>query len=89
MTLVKQAERLRDDDDYALALLESNGPIDWLRAIRSRLRRQSQMPATSALKRARSALADLGLGLGVVTLRCCCRLEGLEAVEQAMGCSAR
>ena len=37
-TLVKQAERLRED--YELALLESNAPIDWLSAIRSGLRRQ-------------------------------------------------
>jgi len=47
------------------------------------------MPATSAVNRARSALADLGPGLGGVALRCCCRLEGLEAVEQTMGWSAR
>ena len=60
-TLVKQAERLRED--YELALLESNAPIDWLGAIRS--------------------------GLGDVALRCCCRLEGLEAVEQTKGWSAR
>jgi len=66
-TLVKQAELLRED--YELALLESNGPIDWLGAIRSGLRRQSQMPATSTLQRARSALADLGPGLGDVALR--------------------
>ena len=56
-------------EDYELALLESNGPIDWLGAIRSGLRRQSQMPATSTLQRARSALADLGPGLGDVALR--------------------
>ena len=86
-TLVKQAERLRED--YELALLESNGTIDWLGAIRSGLRRQSQMPATSAVHRARSALADLGPGLGDVALRCCCRLEGLDAVDQTMGWSAR
>jgi hypothetical protein len=84
---VKQAERLRED--YELALLESNAPIDWLGAIRSGLSRKSQAPAASALYRARSALADLGPGLGDVALRCCCRLEGLEAVEQTMGWSAR
>ena len=86
-TLVKQAERLREDCE--LDLLESNAPIDWLGAIRSGLRRQLHIPATSALHRARSALADLGPGLGDVALRCCCRLEGLEAVEQTMGWSAR
>jgi hypothetical protein len=35
-TLVKQAARLRED--YELALLESNVPIDWLGAIRKCLR---------------------------------------------------
>ena len=45
-TLVKQAERLRED--YELDLLESNAPIDWLGAIRSGLCRQWQMFATSA-----------------------------------------
>ena len=85
--LVKQAERLRED--YELALLESNAPIDWLGAIRSGLQRQPEAPATSALYRARAALVDLGPGLGDVALRCCCRLEGLKAVEQTMGWSAR
>ena len=32
---------------------------------------------------------NLDLGLGDVALRCCCRLEGLEAVEQTMGLSVR
>ena len=50
-SLVKQAERLRED--YELALLESNAPIDWLGAIRSGLSRKSQAPAASALYRAR------------------------------------
>ena len=47
------------------------------------------MPVTSAVHRARSALADLGPGLGDVALRCCCRLEGPEVVEQTIGWSAR
>ena len=84
---MKQAERLLED--YELALLESNAPIDWLGAIRSGLSRKSQASAASALYRARSALADFVPGLGDVALRCCCRLEGLEAVEQTMGWSAR
>ena len=49
----------------------------------------AEFDTASALYRARSALADLGPGLGDVALRCCCRLEGLEAVEQTMGWSAR
>ena len=36
-----------------------------------------------------TALADLGPGLGDVVLRCCCFLEGMEAVERRMGWSAR
>ncbi|MEP1697261.1 MAG: DUF6456 domain-containing protein, partial [Paracoccaceae bacterium] len=40
-------------------------------------------------ERVAKALADLGPGLGDVVLRCCCFLEGMEAVEQRMGWSAR
>jgi len=37
----------------------------------------------------RSALRDLGPGLGDVALRCCCLLEGLETTEQRLGWAAR
>lgn len=48
------------------------------------------LPGTKAARRRVSdVLRDLGPGLGDVTLRCCCRLEGVEAAEQALGWSAR
>jgi hypothetical protein len=34
-------------------------------------------------------MADLGPGLSDVLLRCCCYLEGREAVEKRLGWSAR
>ena len=81
-SLVKQAERLREDCE--LALLESNASVNLLGDIRSGLSLQFQAPTASALYRARSALADLGSVLGDVAPNCCCRLEGLEAVEQTL-----
>lgn len=43
----------------------------------------------AARSRLKSALRDLGPGLGDVALRCCCYLEGLETTEQTLGWSAR
>lgn len=43
----------------------------------------------AARTRVQDALAELGPGLGDVTLRCCCFLEGLETAEKRMGWSAR
>ena len=43
----------------------------------------------AARKRVADAMADLGPGLSDVLLRCCCYLEGLEAVEKRLGWSAR
>ena len=43
----------------------------------------------TARARVAQALGDLGPGLGDVVLRCCCFLEGMEAVERRMGWSAR
>lgn len=45
--------------------------------------------AEQATARVKDALDDLGPGLADVVLRCCCRLEGLEAAERDMGWSAR
>jgi len=44
---------------------------------------------SSAQERFRTALHALGPGLGDITMRCCCFLEGLEAAEKRMGWSAR
>ena len=47
-------------------------------------------PGTRAARqRVLDVLRDLGPDLGDVALRCCCRLEGVESAEQAMGWSAR
>ena len=44
---------------------------------------------SSAHDRFSSALSALGPGLGNITMRCCCFLEGLEVAEKRMGWSAR
>ncbi len=44
---------------------------------------------TSAHDRFSSALTALGPGLGDITMRCCCFLEGLEVAEKRMGWPAR
>ncbi|TDW38881.1 hypothetical protein LY39_01909 [Roseinatronobacter bogoriensis subsp. barguzinensis] len=91
--LVQVAERLREDFVLAqldgLTLQDAQGLMDVLE------RRKVPGPniAPSGTKAARQrildVLRDLGPGLGDMALRCCCRLEGVEAAEQAMGWSAR
>lgn len=43
----------------------------------------------SARDRVAKALRELGPDLGDIVLRCCCRLEGVEATEKALGWPAR
>lgn len=90
---VQAAERLRED--FVMAQLDT---IDWasaqdlLRALENRVVPGPNIAppgTTAARKRVREAFRDLGPGLGDVVLRCCCRLEGVEAAENAMGWSAR
>lgn len=90
---VQAAERLRED--FTMAQLDT---VDWasaqelLRALEARRVPGSNIapPGTKAArKRVLEVFRDLGPGLGDVTLRCCCRLEGVEAVETALGWSAR
>lgn len=90
---VQAAERLRED--FAMAQLDS---IDWacaqelLKALETRRVPGGNIapPGTKAArKRVLEVFRDLGPGLGDVTLRCCCRLEGVESVENALGWSAR
>ncbi|WP_373356845.1 DUF6456 domain-containing protein [Pseudoroseicyclus sp. CXY001] len=45
--------------------------------------------AEAARRRLLDALSELGPGLADVALRCCCFLEGMEALEKRMGWSAR
>lgn len=90
--LVSAAERLRED--FELAQVGPRVAQNWDRFLTGADRgqfRESEPQDGAGRARARVALAlrDLGSGLGDVVLRCCCYLEGLEAVEQRMGWSAR
>lgn len=87
--LAGAGERLRED--FELAGLGPRGATAWDRFLTEA---EGLPPAEGrgvAAARARviGALRDLGPGLGDVALRCCCRLEGLESAERALGWSAR
>ncbi len=90
--LVAAAERLREDFE-----LSSSGPQltqNWeafLTAGTAAAPRGGDLPrgAQAARDRLVAALSDLGPGLADVALRCCCFLEGLEAIEERMDWSAR
>ena len=88
--LVAAGERLREDFELAQVALRS-GDV-WERFLRTgdkSLLEADGITPTDAQNRVASVLADLGPGLGDVVLRCCCYLEGMEAVERRMGWSAR
>lgn len=81
--LMGAGERLRED--FELAQMGETGHVDWLHWL------AEGAPAAQNGPKARlaAALNDLGEGLGEVALRCCCLLEGMEAVEAGMCWSAR
>ncbi len=88
---VQAAARLRED--FVMAQLEEE-PVDcaaeMVLALEKTLVAKSDCRATMAARqRLGDMLRDLGPGLGDMVLRCCCRLEGVEAAEQALGWSAR
>ena len=90
---VQAAERLRED--YVMAQLD-NVAITVASELQAALETRSVpgsnlgRPGTKAARaRVLDVLRDLGPGLGDMALRCCCRLEGVEAAEQAMGYCAR
>lgn len=86
--LVTAGERMRED--FELAVLDRKDELLWSRAITGDWCIDSpQIPTDIALKRVTDALAHLGPGLGDIALRSCCMLEGMEAVEHALGWSAR
>lgn len=91
--LVSAGERLRED--FELAQMGPRVTQDWDRFMTagasagSMGRDRVASGPTAARERVTSALSDLGPGLGDVVLRCCCYLEGMEAVERQMGWSAR
>ena len=83
-------ERLREDYELARPVDGTDG--GWQAMMRGEVPDASEGAAQGVIDaraRLRSALAELGPGLGDVALRCCCMLEGLEQTEKAMGWSAR
>jgi hypothetical protein len=91
--LVRAATRLRED--FVMAQLDSvtlDMVQDFVDALENRTVPGPNIapPGTKAAgQRVLEVLRDLGPGLGDIVLRCCCRLEGVESAEQAMGWSAR
>ena len=88
---VAAGERLRED--FELAQLGPNKVQNWEAFVSGAANcaalAEADCSSDSARHRVALALADLGPGLGDVVLRCCCFLEGMEAVERRMGWSAR
>lgn len=91
--LVTAAERLRED--FELAQMGPRVAQNWERFLTAgdrggwRTDGGGAEGPRGARERVAAALRDLGPGLGDVALRCCCFLEGLEAVEKRMGWAAR
>ncbi len=91
--LVQAAERMRED--YVMAQLEAVVVKDAAELIRLLETRSVPGPnvappgTAAARMRVLKLLRDLGDGLGDIALRCCCRLEGVESAENALGWSAR
>lgn len=88
---VAAGERLRED--FEVAQRGSDAPTDWdgllTRLMTISADAFSPLGPQGAGARVARALIALGPGLADVALRCCCLLEGLEAVEGRMGWSAR
>jgi len=90
--LVAAGERLRED--FELAQMGPRVTQNWDNFLSAGSRGSHGTGAegggsSRARERVTAALKDLGPGLGDVVLRCCCFLEGMEAVEEHMGWSAR
>lgn len=91
--LVQAAERLREDFVTAkLDAVDLSCAQDLIKALEARKVPGPNIapPGTKAArKRVLDVFRDLGPGLGDMALRCCCRLEGVESAETALGWSAR
>jgi len=86
--LLAAGERLRED--FELSATGDAVPVNWEDVILGGdLPPAAKSGARDARDRVARALRVLGPGLGDVVLRCCCRLEGLEATEKDMGWAAR
>jgi hypothetical protein len=93
---VAAAERLRSD--FERAQLAPGVTQDWKRFLTSGVQggtrvsaqeRDIEGGATAARERLGDALDALGPGLSDVTIRVCCFLEGIEAIETSMDWSRR
>lgn len=89
---VQAAERLRED--FVMAQLDTLDLVTVQEAIACLEQRNppsaGAAPGTKAARqRILEVLHELGPGLGDMALRCCCRLEGVESAESALGWSAR
>ncbi|MGY6548993.1 MAG: DUF6456 domain-containing protein [Roseinatronobacter sp.] len=91
--LVQAAEWLREDYVTAqLDTVEVPGAQDLVRMLETRTVPGPNVAphgTKAARQRILQVFLDLGPGLGDVALRCCCRLEGVEAAENALGWCAR
>ena len=88
--LIAAGERLRED--FELAQMEPRVTRNWESYLTGPLESARAGPSggpLAAKERVKSALNDLGPGLGDVALRCCCFLEGLEQTEKHLGWAAR
>ncbi len=86
--LVRAGERLRED--YEIAAMAGAPSEGWESLVCRPVEGDvTARGAEGAKARLWSALAELGPGLGDVTFRVCCQLEGLESVERRMGWAAR
>jgi transposase-like protein len=91
--LVVAADRLRED--FELAQMGPRLGQNWDRFLTAgggggiTPGSGPAMGPRAARERVAAALRDLGPGLGDMTLRCCCFLEGLETAEKRLGWSAR
>ncbi|MEM9341451.1 MAG: DUF6456 domain-containing protein [Pseudomonadota bacterium] len=86
--LLAAGERLRED--FELSGTGEGAEVDWDGIILGGdIAPEPQSGAADARMRVARALRALGPGLGDIVLRCCCRLEGLEAAERDMGWAAR
>ncbi|NDV00647.1 DUF6456 domain-containing protein [Pseudoroseicyclus tamaricis] len=93
--LVAAGERMRED--YELSRLGPPLQAAWEAHVEAGAPTAFDPPAPpagdagaeAARERLLTALEELGPGLADVALRCCCFLEGMEALERRMGWSAR
>ncbi|MEM1301840.1 MAG: DUF6456 domain-containing protein, partial [Pseudomonadota bacterium] len=88
--LVRAGERLRED--FEMAELEFAPGASWadvMTAFDECTRADLTKAMQSARTRVKRALEELGPGLGDVSMKCCCFLEGLEVAEKRLGWSAR